>query len=428
MPRLFLPILLFVLALATLGFVAFLEATVPIPAKEYPKPKNTTWDIQSVDTMKYSRDLAREKLNDPAFDRAIDAQMRQIAGTGANFVAIATPYDDEFLPFLRRWVASARRHGLRVWFRGNFSGWEGWFGYPRMTREEHLRKTGSFIRSHPDLFEDGDVFSSCPECENGGPGDPRRTGDVDGHRRFLVEEYRSSKEAFRSVGKNVRSGYFSMNGDVARLVMDRATTDALGNVVVIDHYVKDPARLVSDVRDMADRSGGRVVLGETGAPVPDIHGVFSETDQAAWLRSVLAGLAKVGRLDGVNYWTGTGGSTALWSADRALPAAAVLASYYRPRVLYGSVEDESGAPIEGVRVGTREAVVFTDANGTFRLPAFENRNPVLRIYARGFVALSVPTKGIPDGPLDIVVKPESERFFGLVPGWLLPNSGPWTRL
>ena len=41
-------------------------------------------NIRSIDTMKYSRDLSREKLNDQSFDKIIDKQMWDFAATGAN--------------------------------------------------------------------------------------------------------------------------------------------------------------------------------------------------------------------------------------------------------------------------------------------------------------------------------------------------------
>src|SRR3990167_8157982 len=66
------------------------------------------FQVQSIDTMKYSRDVAREKLKDFSYDKEIETQVKNIAETGASHVAIATPYDDEFLPFLRRWVKAAR--------------------------------------------------------------------------------------------------------------------------------------------------------------------------------------------------------------------------------------------------------------------------------------------------------------------------------
>src|SRR5258705_11695333 len=83
---------------------------------------NKYWKIQSIDTMKYSRDPSRTKLNDKTFDLVIDKQMADIARTGANYVAIGTPYDDEFLPILHRWVNAARNDHFYTWIRGNYYG------------------------------------------------------------------------------------------------------------------------------------------------------------------------------------------------------------------------------------------------------------------------------------------------------------------
>src|SRR5690242_5495373 len=84
------------------------------------KVKVNWWSIQSVDTMKQSRDLASEKLNDTNFNSQISQQVKAIADTGANYIAIDTPYDEKFLPYLKRWVKASRENNLKVWFRGNF--------------------------------------------------------------------------------------------------------------------------------------------------------------------------------------------------------------------------------------------------------------------------------------------------------------------
>src|SRR5581483_10587790 len=147
---------------------------------------------------------------------------------------------------------AARHHNLHVWFRGNFSGWEGWFNYPSINRATHQEKIAGFITAHPDLFADGDIFTACPECENGGPGDPRQTGDVAGFRQFLIDEYRATQEAFASINKKVQSNYDSMNYDVAMLVMDKETTAALGGIVVIDHYIADPSGYRYDIEQIEE--------------------------------------------------------------------------------------------------------------------------------------------------------------------------------
>lgn len=277
--------------------------------------RKTSWNFQSIDTMKYSRDLSREKLSDPTFDTTIEMQVSQIAGTGATHIAIATPYDEEFYPILLRWITEARKNKLKVWFRGNFSGWEGWFNYPKISRTEHMKRSEDLIVNHPNLFEDGDVFTACPECENGGPGDPRKTGDTIGFQNFLIDEHVAVTKAFSKINKKVYTNYNSMNADVARLIMSPEVTQKLGGIVVIDHYVKTPEQLQSDIIEIAKSSHGKVVLGEFGAPIPDLNGDMSEQEQYEWLQKTLSLLKNTPELVGVNYWVSHGGTTKLWNLD-----------------------------------------------------------------------------------------------------------------
>jgi hypothetical protein len=326
------------------------------------------WQFQSIDTMKISRDMAREKLKDKSFDSVIDLQVKKIKETGATYVAIATPYDDEFVPYLERWVMAARKYNLHVWFRGNFSGWEKWFDYPSISRASHLKKTQKFIMSHPTLFEKGDVFTSCPECENGGPGDPRK-GDVNGFRKFLIDEYTTASEAFAKINKDVTANYYSMNGDVARLVMDKPTTQKLGGVVVIDHYVKSPEKLAADIRDIAKSSGGKVVLGEFGAPIPDIHGALTDQEQNKWLQQTLQSVSWMPELIGVSYWTSFGGSTKLWEDDgRAHSAVSTLTSFYTASVFHGKIFNDIDLPVGGVKVVAMGKETISNDEGEFTLP------------------------------------------------------------
>src|SRR3989344_978731 len=287
--------------------ILFLIGLSPISAKA--RERATWWQIQSVDTMKYSRDIAREKLDDPTFDSIIDRQVKDIAATGATHVAVGTPYDEEFVPFLTRWVNAARKYKLGVWFRGNLSGWEKWFGYSRLTPEEHETGIVQFISRHPELFANGDVFSSCPECENGSVGDPRSQVDLGEYRQFLISEFDTVTEAFSRIKKQILV-VNSSNGDVAKLVMDPPTTAKLGGIVGVDHYVSTPEKLVDDIEKLAQSSQGQVFLGEFGVPIPDIHGRLTLDQQAQWLDKALKLLTNA-PLYGINYWTNIGGSTQL---------------------------------------------------------------------------------------------------------------------
>lgn len=343
------------------------------------------WYVQSIDTMKYSRDKAREGLLDPSFDKTIDEQMKNIAQTGATHVAIGTPYDEEFVPFLKKWVYSARKYGLNVWFRGNFSGWEGWFSYPRITQEEHTKRIQEFIFRNPDLFEDGDIFTTCTECENGVIGDPRKTNDVEGFREFLVTEYKTADDAFITIGKDVKANYFSMNGDVAKLVMDKDTTRILGGIVVIDHYVATPEKLVNDIRSLQESSGGNIVLGEYGAPIPGIHGQMNEAEQADWVMKSLAQISQIPFVIGINYWVSYGGTTRLWEDNnRARLAQGELAKYYKPYLLKGSLENQFGGPVGGAIVQYGRKRVITNMYGQFEIPYVSTSGTIIRASAEGY--------------------------------------------
>jgi len=319
---------LFGLFLFGLGIMLIIMQYLFAPTSPSKLPQKQ-WQIESIDTMKYSRDMARADLTNSKYATESEKQVADIAATGANYVAIDTPYDDEFLPVLQVWVRAARTHGLHVWFRGNFSGWEGWFGYDKIDGQTHLAKTKQFILGNPGLFQDGDIFTSCPECENGVNLNPGDITAVIAHRKFLIEEYNTTKTAFDQIGKNVKSNYFSMNADVARAVMDKPTTQSLGGIVVIDHYVLTSEQLADDVASIANQSGGNIVLGEFGAPIPDIHGAMSDYQQSAWLAKSLQMLSGVNTLIGVNYWVNKGGSTALWRTDGTpKPSVGVLKQYF----------------------------------------------------------------------------------------------------
>ena len=368
------------------------------------------WDIQSIDTVKYSRDLAREKANDVKFDDVIDKQVGLIGETGATHIAIGTPYNEEFVPILTRWVSAARKYGLKVWFRGNLSGWEGWFGYSKIGRKEHTNKIRDFILANGALFEEGDIFSSCPECENGGPGDPRITGDVVGHRTFLIEEYKATNEAFRKIGKNVRSNFIPMNGDVANLIMDKTTADALGRIVVIDHYVGTPEKLAVDIKKIAEKSGGKVILGEFGAPIPDIHGNLDDAEQALWIEDALYAISNIPELVGVNYWTGFGGSTKLWYPNYSeTTSVEVIKRFFKPQILTGQVKDERGRAIEGAIVYVGSKKVLTSKGGKFSLPFLSDR-ATLTVQAVGYITQQTESNG--ENSLEILlIKGEKSLLF-----------------
>jgi hypothetical protein len=385
--RLHIPALIRKLPLVVLTFIvlSFFMAT----------SANAWWDIRAIDTMKLSRDMAREYVDGK--DKELDAQVALIADTGATHIAIGTPYDPEFLPATRKWVRAARKYGLKVWFRGNWSGWEEWFDHDRISREEHLEMTREFILDNPSLFEDGDIFSACPECENGGPGDPRQTGDAEGFTQFLIDEHIMMEEAFNEIDKDVQFNVNSMNGDVARLIMNKKTTAALGGVISVDHYVRTPEQLAEDIEEYATQSGGKVFLGEMGAPIPDIHGNMTETQQAEWLDEALMLLAQADHVAGINYWTAFGGSTAIWSSqNQPKQAVAILKKYFKPETVDGSVVSTTQQTVGEVTVMSQMKETTGLADGTFSLPYLEKEGNVI-FSKEGYYDKVVPFVELEDG-------------------------------
>lgn len=402
---LFLFVVIFTFA-AYLGVKFFWKIPQDVPLATSAK----VWQIQSIDTVKYSRDLAREKLHDVSFDAEIKKQVSDIAATGATHIALATPYNDEFVPYLKRWVLEARTNKLNVWFRGNVAGWEGWFDYAKIGRDEHTANTVSFIEKYPELFKDGDIFTSCPECENGGEGDPRTTGDVVGFRQFLISENNQVIREFKKIRKNVASGYYSMNGDVATLVMDEYTTKALGGIVTIDHYVSTPDKLISFVDELANISKGKIVLGEWGAPIPDINGNMTEDEQAAWIEEALDKVSVNKNIIGVNYWTNRGGSTSLWN-DKGDPkkAVSVLTGFYTPREIYGTIENEIGDAVYGATIKTRNSTGITDYAGRFRLQILPD-DTLMRVEGVGYIAQNVNVSDISNYSVTLIKQYENGIF------------------
>lgn len=373
--------------------------------------RETFFQVQSIDTMKFSRDASRQLIDDKNAAKKIDLQIKKIAATGATHVAIDTPYDEEFIPILKIWVDSARKNQLKVWYRGNMSGWEGWFDYPKIDRAEHIKKISDFIVNHPELFEDGDVFTSCPECENGGPGDPRMTRDIDGFRTFLIDEHNEVVKSFQKIKKNVITNYFSMNGDVARLIMDKKTTKALGGTVTIDHYVATPDKLIRDIDEISTASAAKIVLGEFGAPIPDLNGDMTDNQQSDWISDAMSKMAGDTNISAVNYWTNEQSSTSLWREDgTAKPAVDVIKKYYSPINVFGSVTDKFGNGIDNVIIKGKMKSTKS-VNGKYVLPVL-NEESVL-FEKKDYVSISINVIGKPGEYVnrDITMEPYVTPFY-----------------
>lgn len=326
------------------------------------------FEVEAVDTMKYSRDAAR---NQDAH-KLIPEMVAAAASLNPTHIAIGTPYDDEFIPVTKMWVSEIRKRNIKVWYRGNFAAWENWFGYERFKDPyEHIAKTERFIKNNPDLFEDGDIFTPAPEAENGGFGDPRRSEEIKNKFfDFLPKSYDSCMNAVRSIGRDVKCGYFSVNGDVARM-FTKDIVNRTGGVLVIDHYVKTPEKLIEDIKAYHETTGAKIVLGEYGAPIPDIHGDLSEDEQDKLIKDNMIALVKHRDIiGGINYWTAFGGSTEIFKNQiQPKKAAQTLEAFFNPIVVKGNVQDEFGGAVARATVTSDIARAQTDTFGNYSLLA-----------------------------------------------------------
>lgn len=348
--------------------VAFWGFTLLTPEHESVAKSQPTylWKIRSIDTMKTSRDMARDILTDGELEK----ELQTIKNLGANYVAIDTPYDEEFLPLLKRWVIFARRTGLKVWFRGNWSSWEGWFDYPKnMTPEEHNQETAKFIETNPDLFEDGDIFDPCSECENSGFW--KQPEDNAEYNQFIQDQRKVVKDSFSKIKKRVYTNIFSINGGRAKEVLSKKTLDTLDNVVTIDHYFKDPSSMSQYIDYFSQNYHTTVLVGEFGAPIPDINGSMNENEQAQFINEVFKIMYKdKENVLGINYNVLTGGTTSLLNEDGTpREATEIIKNYFIPGGISGTVTNTVGDRLPNIKVKTSDELnsTTTDSLGRYTL-------------------------------------------------------------
>ena len=340
-----------------------------------------TWEVQSIDTMKTSRDQTLYKMNEREYDEQIEEEVRQIKNLGAIYVTVDGAYDEEYVSWLKRWVKTARQNNLRVWYRGNFSGWHGWFGPKNMSRQQHKVELKKFILNNSNLFEDGDIFTACPECEYGGPGNPLATKDYEGFRAFMIEEIDIMQESFDAIGKDVVYTYTSMNPDVAKQIVNNDLLKKLNNTVTLDYFFEDISVLSEGLDYFREKFPGiRFVIGEFGAPIPEINGSMSPNEKAEFIGSVMKYLYEQNDVIGVNYWVSTGGATELFDAElRPTKSAGIVGSYFSAKQISGVVRGSANQRLSGIAVSVSGENKFTktDINGFYRLPILDQSTTLI---------------------------------------------------
>src|SRR5258708_9481021 len=117
----------------------------------------------AIDTMKVSRDTARQPLSEQEITKIVDAS----ASLNANYITVDTQWD--YPGYMAEWIKAIRSTGRRhVWFRIAPNQWEDTNGSTGiMTPAQYIASEREFILAHPSFFEPGDILDPCSEAEQG---------------------------------------------------------------------------------------------------------------------------------------------------------------------------------------------------------------------------------------------------------------------
>lgn len=305
--------------------------------------------VASIDTMKESKDT---ESSAQLTNAQIANDVNLCASLNTNYITVDTHYDYDM--YMARWVQAIRVTGRHVWFR------PGWVGLGTgangiITPTMYLNKLRTFILTHADLFQPGDIFDEDAEPENGKYWGATYGSDWSSHapnkatddfNNFLVALTDTADQAFQQLGvRGVITTVHSIDPWTAEhsQVLYPGTVQRMGNLVTVDAYpdanTTDPASAANAwlqqlMKIHAAHPTARILIGEMGysnnLPVND-------TTQEAILKAELNALSSVPYLVGINYWVGAGtnnsggythiftGNTGNWSLR---PAAYDLAAFY----------------------------------------------------------------------------------------------------
>ena len=117
--------------------------------------------------------------------------------------------------------------------------------------------------------------------------------------------------------------------------------------------------------------GAKVLLGEFGAPIPDINGPMKESEQAKFIDDIFHLLyKKKDNVEGINYWVLSNGSTKLLNDDGSpRQVVEIVKNYFIPGRIRGVVTNSLGERLKEIPVVTNEGYnsSVTDRFGAYTL-------------------------------------------------------------
>jgi len=295
-----------------------------------------TLTYRGVDIMKWTKDTLKNQPSDAQIDGIVSAIVSAIHPT---HIAISIPMDasadypggapsprDAFV-FTKKWSDSIHNHGVKVLWRGTWSGIEGIYSFPKKVGANRfpagtaasattdgnstwLGKTYNYIQNNPSFFQSGDLWAPLPErtenifqdatsfLSHGG------SGIQTNYTNFFKDLKTVSDQAFAQIGVQVATGFTANNfTEVKSTWLPQSLFDTMG-ITVVDHYGSShtPQEMDNDLRFIRSQRGKPVFLQEWG---DYWNASLSESQRTSYLNEMYAVLQKLvddGVLIGFNYW------------------------------------------------------------------------------------------------------------------------------
>jgi hypothetical protein len=277
-----------------------------------------TWELQSVDAMKDTKDAICNQRPDDWIKAWVGAAKE----LGATHVAISMPYDNpscgDAEAYTQRWIGAIRAGGLKVWHRQMPMAFEGIYSVTKQTSgDAFIGMIQDYIGANADHYQAGDIFTPIPEPQNGGI--RGITYCAQGVCQFTSKEHFNSwirevtteaRQAFATIGlADMKVGYYGFDGFVAwgannpdwEGILEDETIRLMGNIT-IDHYPEAiGSTMEQGLTELEARYPGvPIVIGEWGTITGgDVEQQVKDAMGAAARHNVV----------GFNYWHfGPGGT------------------------------------------------------------------------------------------------------------------------
>lgn len=285
----------------------------------------------SIDQMKQTQDAGNNPM---PIDKILSIVLKD-KELGAEYVAIATPYDTPNAMSgpaqAKMWCDAIRAQGLKVWHRHSWASDEGFYGVAKQVTNDRIQDTKNWILDNPTLFKNGDMFTPKPEPQNMGivgvnahtGNAPHRFANTAAFNKWLRDMMFTCKEAFTTLGLQVEVGYWGFDGFIVcgynnpdwtgKSFLEPATVQAMNNIICADHYPSLVGKPMSDFLAVFKKTWptAKLFLGEYGAAqISTIEGQIAE------IKASMTAMYADPVVIGINYWhMGPGGTEALLNDD-----------------------------------------------------------------------------------------------------------------